>query len=1168
MKKYLILLLALVPLFITCVKREWANPYDPACPKELWTPSNFKAVQNGTSVTLSWTQPMNNIAGFKLTKKVDTGAATDLTPQAKGITSLADPTLTGGKLHTYTVVAYAGNNQSNVVTTTFTPILPAGGITTLGAISITAISAFSGATISTDGGSAITAKGVCWATTTGPTIAGSKTTDGTGTGTYASLIVGLSANTLYYVRAYATNSVGTTYGTEISFRTLTGISTITTTAISNITGLTATSGGNITADGGAAITARGVCWSTATGPTIAGSKTTDGTGIGSYISSLTGLSPGTTYYLRTYATNSTTTTYGNEISFITPAVVASITTTAASLITATTASGGGSITTDGGAAVSARGICWGTISGPTVSNGKTMEGTGIGSFTSSLVGLSPNTNYYVRAYATNNVGTTYGNEISFKTLTGISALTTTNITAITSNTSAGGGNITNDGGATITARGVVWNTSSNPTTANSKTTDGSGIGTFTSSITGLIGGSTYYVRAYATNVIGTNYGTEVSFKTASVMSTLTTSAISISSNISATCGGVISNDGGSAVTARGICWNTTTIPTISNSKTVDGSGTGVYTSNITNLIAGVTYYVRSYATNSIGTAYGNEINFKIPVSAINFNTGLTYGNIADIEGNSYKTIEIGTQKWMAENLRTTKYNDGTTIPIVTDNTAWDNLTTPAYCWNNNDATTYKSTFGAMYNWYTVNTGRLCPTGWHAPSYGEWATLRDYLGGLPVAGGKIKESGTNHWVTPNTGAANSSGLSILPGGLRNTNEFGYYGWYWSTQSGACIRIPYDYPEFWIYGIGNSGGASVRCLADGITVPSITTSSVASVTSTSATAGGNVTSDGGLTLSARGVCWSTSTNPTTANSKTTDGTGIGSFTSSITGLIASTTYYFRAYATNSIGTSYGNEIILVNKGGDGSSNTKAGTSASQIKTDFPNSVDGVYWINLPNVGPTQIYCIMNSACDGGGWMLAMKATTGTTFNYGSNYWITSNTLNQTDNTRNAGDAKYATMNNFQAKDLMALWPDIPSKYNSSTTGGSINLSAIYNNWCWLQNNFKSGIRITLISFFATVNNSLVSDANLFAGKGTAFSGQSDVRFYGFNYTGNSNARTRWGFGWNENGGGLYPNGDQSTNDVSGGIGMDAGFGSYSAGDLIGCCQNSTGINRSARVEVYIR
>jgi hypothetical protein len=258
-------------------------------------------------------------------------------------------------------------------------------------------------------------------------------------------------------------------------------------------------------------------------------------------------------------------------------------------------------------------------------------------------------------------------------------------------------------------------------------------------------------------------------------------------------------------------------------------------------------------------------------------------------------------------------------------------------------------------------------------------------------------------------------------------------------------------------------------------------------------------------------------------------------------------------------------------DGTTAARAAPSAKYIQTAFNNFSDGVYWINLPIVGPTQVFCILTNTINGGGWMMMMKATTGTTFNYASTYWTAVNTLNPSAVNRNNGDAKFDVMNYFFAKDILALFPDIASNYGSSNTGGSINLLSSYNNWCWLQNNFNNGIRITPIQFFTRADRLFFGDANTFAGKGTAFSSQADVRFYGFNYVnGSSTARVRWGFGWNENGGGLYPGGEQTSNDVSGGIGMSGLFSTninYSAGDQFSCC-GVQGINRSARVEVYVR
>ena len=275
-------------------------------------------------------------------------------------------------------------------------------------------------------------------------------------------------------------------------------------------------------------------------------------------------------------------------------------------------------------------------------------------------------------------------------------------------------------------------------------------------------------------------------------------------------------------------------------------------------------------------------------------------------------------------------------------------------------------------------------------------------------------------------------------------------------------------------------------------------------------------------------------------------------------------------------------------DGSTAAQAAVSAAAIKTLTGTTTDGVYWIDLPTVGPTQIYCLMNSSAGGGGWMMAMKATRGTTFNYSANYWNTVNTLNPTAYNRNDGDAKFDTMNYFAATNIMALWPDI------TTNGGGLG-SNPYSCWSWLENNFNSGTTSTLINFFnttGTYNTGTVNTSNNYGGnfKGLAksssnwgsgiFSSQADVNFYGFNYkngglTYGGNGRVRWGFGWNENGEGNYSSPSTlasgeapGSNDVSGGIGMDSGWGSYSAGDYVACCQDSTGINRSARVEIYVK
>jgi uncharacterized protein (TIGR02145 family) len=201
-------------------------------------------------------------------------------------------------------------------------------------------------------------------------------------------------------------------------------------------------------------------------------------------------------------------------------------------------------------------------------------------------------------------------------------------------------------------------------------------------------------------------------------------------------------------------------------------------------------------------------------------TGLQAQTVKDNDGNVYKTVTIGTQVWMAENLKTTKYNDGTAIPLVTDDKVWDALTTPAYCWYKNDATANKNTYGASYNWYTVGTNKICPKGWHVPTDVEWTTLTTYLGGESVAGGKLKETGTTHWESPNTGATNESGFKALSGGDRESGVFsyiGYSGYWWSATGTNATEARYRYMAYHGSKVERNSifkkmGYSVRCLRD--------------------------------------------------------------------------------------------------------------------------------------------------------------------------------------------------------------------------------------------------------------------------------------------------------------------------------------------------------------------
>jgi uncharacterized protein (TIGR02145 family) len=373
-----------------------------------------------------------------------------------------------------------------------------------------------------------------------------------------------------------------------------------------------------------------------------------------------------------------------------------------------------------------------------------------------------------------------------------------------------GGNINSEGSSPVLSRGVCWSLLAKPTNKNkdSITSDGTGIGIFASSIPGLKPGTTYFIRAYATNNEGTGYGNDVSVIMPATIPVLTTLSISAISDSIITSGGTISSDGGAQIVARGVCWSTSKNPTIIDLVTLDGSGSGSFKSTVTGIAPSVMYYLRAYATNGTGTGYGNEYSFSTAKTLVK-----------DTDGNFYHFAKIGSQVWMTENLRTTRFRDSTSITLVDTGTAWSNQIGPGYCWYGDDEAANKSKYGALYNWYAVNSGKLCPTGWHIPSDTEWTTLTTFLGGESLAGGKLKESGVVNWKTPNASATNESGFTALPGGYRlNTGIYGnmgIYGNWWTSTSVLSNVANYRYLYYGNASVTKSfvsqkSGLSVRCI----------------------------------------------------------------------------------------------------------------------------------------------------------------------------------------------------------------------------------------------------------------------------------------------------------------------------------------------------------------------
>jgi uncharacterized protein (TIGR02145 family) len=374
---------------------------------------------------------------------------------------------------------------------------------------------------------------------------------------------------------------------------------------------------------------------------------------------------------------------------------------------------------------------------------------------------------------------------------------------------------------------------------------------------------------------------------------LNTKAVINKAAFSAASGGEISSDGGSQIIARGICWATSTFPDTTDFMIVDTNSTFAFSCDITDLKPNTTYYVRSFAINKYGVGYGNLLVFKTKV--YNYDN-FSYGSVTDIDGNVYKTYQDGKKAWMAENLRTTKYNDGTPIPNIVSDTSWANLNSGAYCWFMND-TTYKYSYGGSYNYYAIETNRICPTGWHVRGSSDKNTI-------------IKISEQDRIENPDL----VSRLYEFKAGRNSNGEFTAGGWWSQTMDDPKYVWSYVYylHEYWrayTYSAGKKSGFSIRCVSDTINaVPYISTKPVINITGSSASSGGKVISMDDSEIFRAGICWDSSANPDTSDYVILAAHGINDFVSNIKNLSAGTTYYLKAFIIGKTGINYGNQVTF--------------------------------------------------------------------------------------------------------------------------------------------------------------------------------------------------------------------------------------------------------------------
>jgi uncharacterized protein (TIGR02145 family) len=462
--------------------------------------------------------------------------------------------------------------------------------------------------------------------------------------------------------------------------------------------------------------------------------------------------------------------------------------------------------------VTQKGFCYSTYNNPNLYHNLVNAGSGFGDFSSEITNLTINKTYYFRAFASNDKSTAYGQVISFR-ING-PEIQTHDPTNITYTSAKIGMSIINAYDAQVLENGVCWGTY--PGVSLNDNVIKFSASQIETDLYPLEQGKSYYVRSYIITNYGTIFGEEKNFITngTNKPTVLTRNITSIGST-SAKCGGENLLENGMEITRKGVCWSSTNSePTVNDYKTEDGIGDVNFVSELKGLTPNTSYYLRAYAENSVGVGYGEIKTFT------------TYINtISDIDGNTYKTVTIGDQDWMAENLKTTSYNNGISINQITSKIDWKDNNDGGYCYSDFNSS-LNSTYGKLYNGFVVrnvNGNNVCPSGWHVPSKSDWQILANTLQGFSDAGGKLKEVGTTTWVSPNTAATNSSGFTARPGGKVDLNgnftKLKSNGYWWSLTTDDSDNNKAYYIDLGAsYGLMNMGsdykntGFSIRCVKD--------------------------------------------------------------------------------------------------------------------------------------------------------------------------------------------------------------------------------------------------------------------------------------------------------------------------------------------------------------------
>ncbi|NVN92510.1 MAG: hypothetical protein HXX11_18200 [Desulfuromonadales bacterium] len=765
-------------------------------------------------------------------------------------------------------------------------------VSTATVTNITATTATTGGNVTADGAVSVTARGVCWSTSANPTTANSCTSNGTGTGPFISSITGLIQNTPYHVRAYATNSMGTAYGSDVLFTTTApaALPSVTTTAISGITMTTATGGGNVTSDGGGTVSARGVCWSISVNPTTANSCSSDGSGTGAFVSSLSGLSPGASYHVRAYATNPAGTAYGADLPFTTATVDSFPPTVTAFAAHTTSNSWNIPITlfsaSDSGGSVT--GYC---VTAVNSTDGCAWSASAPAYFTVSLDGEY--TLYPWARDGTGNISSTYpfpvqvtvdthavlvapwlqkakllAPESGWNDAFGVSAMSADGNTALISTFYFN----SNQGAAFVFTRSVAgWSSQTKLMASDGTSSDRFGLSTAISA-----DGNTAIIGAYQKNYSqGAAYVFTRSGASWTQQAKLTASDGAASDNFGYSV--AISADGNSAIigahgkssaqgaaylfTRSGSNWSQQNKFTASNAVASDQFGVSVAMSG-----DGGIALIGAWGRNSNqGAAYV----FTGSGSTWTERTILTATPAVASERFGYPVVLSG---------------DGDTALIGTYNVG-----NAAYVFTGS---------GSSWSQQARLTGSDTATG---DGFGVSVAL-NFDGNAALVGAYAKNSAQGAaYLFKRSASTWTEVAKPMPVDVVVSDWFGRFVAISGDGSTALIAA-------FNKQLASHGAAGAAYIISPPSVATVTTDAISSITATSASAGGTVVSDGGLPVTARGICLSTTTNPTLADSCVSGGSGTGAFTPSLTGLTQTTAYHVRAYATNAAGTAYGNQRIF--------------------------------------------------------------------------------------------------------------------------------------------------------------------------------------------------------------------------------------------------------------------